>query len=149
MLETTPLLHLQDCMELMWWFISSTHPSGPWVIDRYTFYHLGPLKSLKNLRRYHLLEYIYEVKFIRGHPFFWFDNDLRQSAAVGRLRGIGIYLLWVQGWSVAHNNALVLWILYNEFFTYFRVPTIRENQGKSGRILFFWKVREFNLFFKI
>ena len=30
---------------------------------------------------------------------------------------------------------------------YYRVPTIRENQGKSGRILFFWKVREFNLFF--
>ncbi len=25
---------------------------------------------------------------------------------------------------------------------YNRVPTIRENQGKSGRILFFWKVRE-------
>ena len=27
-------------------------------------------------------------------------------------------------------------------FTSSRVPTIRENQGKSGRNLFFWKVRE-------
>ena len=41
---------------------------------------------------------------------------------------------------IALSQVIAQWLALS--YILFRVPSIRENQGKSGRNLFFWKVRE-------
>ncbi len=47
------------------------------------------------------------------------------------------------GFAKTFCSSLVIFGFRPSFYTENRVPSIRENQGKSGRNLFFWKVREF------